>query len=153
MMEDINSAATLISCLWNSTSGQASYICYDETLETLKNKMRQLRSQMNDMKREVGNVKNPREEVKEWISMVEEIEKKVGELIDHGSKEIEKNCVEGYCAKRWWSKYKIGKEIESKLIRVGDLRKDGIYYSQLMLNDRFLSSESIKGLDPRNRGP
>ncbi|KDO37462.1 hypothetical protein CISIN_1g0362362mg, partial [Citrus sinensis] len=65
--------------------------------------------------------------VQRWISRVEVVETEADELIRHGSREIEKLCVGGYCSKNCMSSYKFGKQVAKKLRDVRTLISEGVF--------------------------
>ncbi|XP_052300765.1 probable disease resistance protein At5g63020 isoform X14 [Citrus sinensis] len=112
--------------------GKAAYIRnLPDNLVALETELGNLIAAKNDVTRRVDNAERQQmrrlDRVQRWISRVEVVETEADELIRHGSREIEKLCVGGYCSKNCMSSYKFGKQVAKKLRDVRTLISEGVF--------------------------
>ncbi|XP_052300764.1 probable disease resistance protein At5g63020 isoform X11 [Citrus sinensis] len=112
--------------------GKAAYIRnLQDNLVALETELGNLIAAKNDVTRRVDNAERQQmrrlDRVQRWISRVEVVETEADELIRHGSREIEKLCVGGYCSKNCMSSYKFGKQVAKKLRDVRTLISEGVF--------------------------
>ncbi|KAH9666873.1 putative disease resistance protein [Citrus sinensis] len=102
-----------------------------DNLVALETELGNLIAAKNDVTRRVDNAERQQmrrlDRVQRWISRVEVVETEADELIRHGSREIEKLCVGGYCSKNCMSSYKFGKQVAKKLRDVRTLISEGVF--------------------------
>ncbi|ESR40730.1 hypothetical protein CICLE_v10024847mg [Citrus x clementina] len=113
--------------------GKAAYIRnLQENVIALETELVKLIEAKNDvMARVVNAERQPMmtrlNKVQGWLSRVDAVKAEADELIRHGSQEIEKLCLGGYCSKNCHSSYKLGKQVAKKLRDVGTLMAEGAF--------------------------
>ncbi|KAK9229538.1 hypothetical protein WN944_022501 [Citrus x changshan-huyou] len=113
--------------------GKAAYIRnLQENVLALETELGKLIEAKNDvMARVVNAERQPMmtrlNKVQGWLSRVDAVKAEADELIRHGSQEIEKLCLGGYCSKNCHSSYKLGKQVDKKLRDVGTLMAEGAF--------------------------
>ncbi|KAL5758134.1 hypothetical protein ACOSP7_020745 [Xanthoceras sorbifolium] len=66
-------------------------------------------------------------QVQGWLSRVQDMETRVGELTKDSSQEIDKLCIGGFCSKNCKSSYKFGKKVSKMIKAVTTLMADGAF--------------------------
>ncbi|XP_024035964.1 disease resistance protein SUMM2 isoform X2 [Citrus clementina] len=113
--------------------GKAAYIRnLQDNVVALETELGKLIEAKNDvMARVVNAERQPMmtrlNKVQGWLSRVDAVKAEADELIRHGSQEIEKLCLGGYCSKNCHSSYKFGKKVTKKLRYVGTLMAEGAF--------------------------
>ncbi|XP_034696815.1 disease resistance protein SUMM2-like [Vitis riparia] len=121
-MEFVSSIVGLVPCFYDHTSKHTVYIRdLRKNLQALSKEMVDLNNLYEDVKERVERAEQQqmkrRKEVGGWIREVEAIEKEVHEILQRGDQEIQKSCI-GCCPRNCWSSYRIGKAVSEKLVAV-----------------------------------
>ncbi|XP_052300777.1 probable disease resistance protein At5g63020 isoform X21 [Citrus sinensis] len=102
-----------------------------DNLVALETELGKLIAAKNDVMMRVVNAERQHlrtlDQVQVWLSRVEAVETEADELKRHGSQEIDKLCVGGYCSKNCASSYKFGKQVAKKLRDVQTLIDEGVF--------------------------
>ncbi|GAY55216.1 hypothetical protein CUMW_162710 [Citrus unshiu] len=102
-----------------------------DNLVALETELGKLIAAKNDVMMRVVNAERQQlrtlDQVQVWLSRVEAVKTEADELIRHGSQEIDKLCVGGYCSKHCASSYKFGKQVAKKLRDVQTLIGEGVF--------------------------
>ncbi|KAL6334224.1 hypothetical protein AAG906_007471 [Vitis piasezkii] len=112
-MEFLSSIVGLVPCFYDHTSKHTVYIRdLRKNLQALSKEMVDLNNLYEDVKERVERAEQQqmkrRKEVGGWIREVEAMEKEVHEIRQRGDQEIQKSCL-GCCPRNCWSSYRIGK--------------------------------------------
>ncbi|KAJ9692603.1 hypothetical protein PVL29_011594 [Vitis rotundifolia] len=119
-----------ISSCWNRTTEHANYLRkLPENLVALETACERLGELRNDVKRKVDIAEREQmqrlDQVQGWFSRVENLETQVSQLIEDGTKDIEKKCLDGCCPRRCSTRYKLGKRVAGKMKEVDTLISQG----------------------------
>ncbi|XP_052300779.1 probable disease resistance protein At5g63020 [Citrus sinensis] len=102
-----------------------------DNLVALETELGKLIVAKNDVMMRIVNAERQQlrtlDQVQVWLSRVEAVKTEADELIRHGSQEIDKLCVGGYCSKHCASSYKFGKQVAKKLRDVQTLIGEGVF--------------------------
>ncbi|GAY67914.1 hypothetical protein CUMW_260120 [Citrus unshiu] len=141
-----------------------------DNLVALETELGKLIAAKNDVMMRVVNAERQQlrtlDQVQVWLSRVEAVETEADELKRHGSQEIDKLCVGGYCSKNCASSYKFGKQVAKKLRDVQTLIDEGVptcphlltlfldfnYKLEMMTDGFFQCMPSLKVLKMSNCG-
>ncbi|WCJ40585.1 Disease resistance protein (CC-NBS-LRR class) family [Euphorbia peplus] len=122
------SIGELLSCLWTCTTEHGGYICFQEKLETLKSETGKLQRLRDQLKRRMETAERENEllhKLEFWLSNIEPVETEVVQLANVGGQELENNCFGSCFPKNCWSRYKIGKKVDTQLVNVNNLTIEG----------------------------
>ncbi|KAJ0075058.1 hypothetical protein Patl1_34572 [Pistacia atlantica] len=123
--------AVFTRCL-DCAIGKTAYISeLKDNLDALQTELQKLLEARNDLMRRVNIAEQKQmkrtDQVRGWLSRVQNVEVEVGELQEIRSQEIEKLCLGGYCSKNCKSSYKFGKKVAGKLKVVATLKGEGVF--------------------------
>ncbi|KAJ9692428.1 hypothetical protein PVL29_011470 [Vitis rotundifolia] len=118
-MEFLSSIVGLVPCFYDHTSKHTVYIRdLRKNRQALSKEMVDLNNLYEDVKERVERAEQQqmkrRREVGGWIREVEDMKKEVHEILQRGDQEIQKSCL-GCCPRNCWSSYRIGKAVREKL--------------------------------------
>ncbi|KAL6991489.1 hypothetical protein U1Q18_009602 [Sarracenia purpurea var. burkii] len=143
-MDMVGSSIGVIGLLWEPLARRFDYLRnFGQRLDTLRCKMEELIGQESDLKMEINTAlllqkKKLKNEVEIWLKNVEKLKNEVSSIETEISETA--TCMKG-CFPNYYSRYKVGKNLEKKIISVTELQVKGAFP-----NGAFVDLSPDKGI-------